>query len=279
VGTVFLGSEAVARGLLTPKQLRSSAWQRPLRGVYADADLPPGPGLQLRAAAVLMPAHAAFSGRAAAWLLGATSALGHGDPVEVSIPSAARWGPVRGLVVRCVALPAPDVVTHRGGGRCTSPLRTAVDLARSGRAEETVPVLDELLARTGLLVPDVLAAAVPGSGADALDAICWVDTRAESPPESLVRVQLRRRGLVPVPQFVVRDARGGFVARVDLAFPERRVAVEYDGAWHAEPGQFAKDRRRLNALLAAGWRVIHLTAADLRTPDAVVARVAALLAA
>ena len=277
MGQVFLGFEAVARGLLTPKQLRSSAWQRPLRGVYADGALPPGPGLQLRAAALLMPPHAAFSGRAAAWLLGAITALDVGDPVDVAIPSAARWGPVAGLAVRCVALPESDVVVHRGV-RCTSPLRTAVDLARSGRAEETVPVLDELLARTGLLVPDVLAAAVPGSGADALDAVCWVDARAESPPESLVRVQLRRRGLVPVPQFVVRDARGGFVARVDLAFPEQRVAVEYDGAWHAEPGQFAKDRRRLNALLAAGWRVVHLTAADLRTPDAVAARVRALLA-
>ena len=92
-------------------------------------------------------------------------------------------------------------------------------------------------------------------------------------------MQLRRRGLVPVPQFVVRDARGGFVARVDLAFPAQRVAVEYDGAWHAEPGRFAKDRRRLNALLAAGWRVVHLTAADLRTPDAVAARIAEALAA
>jgi very-short-patch-repair endonuclease len=257
--------------------LRSSAWQRPLRGVYADAAIPPGPGLQLRAAAVLMPPHAAFSGRAAAWLLGAASALDEGDPVEMSIPSAARWGPVTGLVVRCVALPALDVVTHREV-QCTSPLRTAVDLARSGQAEQTVPVLDQLLARTGLLVPDVLAAAVPGSGPEALQAICWADPRAESPPESLVRVQLRRRGLVPAPQFVVRDGRGGFVARVDLAFPEQRVAVEYDGAWHAEQGQFAKDRRRLNALLAAGWRVVHLTAADLRTPDAVAARVRALLA-
>ncbi|MCO7218837.1 endonuclease domain-containing protein [Klenkia sp. PcliD-1-E] len=94
-----------------------------------------------------------------------------------------------------------------------------------------------------------------------------------------MRVQLRRRGLVAVPQFVVRDGRGGFVARVDLAFPEQRVAVEYDGAWHAEEGQFARDRRRLNALLAAGWRVVHLTAADLHRPEVVAAQVVAALAA
>lgn len=278
VGRVFRGSDAVARGLLTPKQLRSSAWQRPLRGVYADAALPADTLLRVRAAALILPAGAAFSGRTAAWVHGVTTAVDDGDPVEVSVPAPARWGPVAGLAVRRVALGPHEVVTSRGV-RCTSPLRTAVDVARSGPAEETVPVLDPLLARTGVLVSDVLAAAVPGSSPEALDAVCWADPRAESPPESLVRVQLRRRGLVPVPQFVVRDARGGFVARVDLAFPDHRVAVEYDGAWHAEGGQFAKDRRRLNALLAAGWRVVHLTAADLRSPDAVAARIAAVLAA
>ena len=57
-----------------------------------------------------------------------------------------------------------------------------------------------------------------------------------------------------------RPRRGGdFVARVDLAFVERRVAIEYDGAWHANAGQFALDRRRLNRLVAAGWTVLHVT--------------------
>jgi very-short-patch-repair endonuclease len=65
---------------------------------------------------------------------------------------------------------------------------------------------------------------------------------------------------------------------VDLAFPEHRVAIEYDGAWHGEAGQLARDRRRLNALVQAGWRVLHLTAADLRDPAALVAAVRCLLA-
>jgi very-short-patch-repair endonuclease len=81
-----------------------------------------------------------------------------------------------------------------------------------------------------------------------------------------------------VPQFVVRDGQGRFVGRVDLAFPDQRVAVEYDGAWHAGPGQLARDRRRLNALVAAGWRVVHLTAADLHDPDRVLAGIAGALA-
>ncbi len=83
--------------------------------------------------------------------------------------------------------------------------------------------------------------------------------------------------LVAVPQHTVRDDEGGFVARVDLAFPEHRLAVEYDGAWHGQAGQLARDRRRPNRLTATGWRVLFVTAADLRDPDALVARVAAAL--
>ena len=110
-------------------------------------------------------------------------------------------------------------------------------------------------------------------------AAAFADPRAESPPESRLRLLLARAGLPAVPQFVVRDADGRFVARVDLAYPELCLAVEYDGAWHAEDGQFARDRQRLNRLVAAGWVVLHVTAADLRRPDQLVARVRALRAA
>jgi len=68
-----------------------------------------------------------------------------------------------------------------------------------------------------------------------------------------------------VAQYEVVD-RGRFVARVDFAWPELKVAVEYDGEWHAEPSQFSKDRRRLNRLREAGWTVVFVTAADLRDP-------------
>jgi very-short-patch-repair endonuclease len=70
---------------------------------------------------------------------------------------------------------------------------------------------------------------------------------------------------------------GRFVARVDFAWPEHKLALEYDGLWHAEPGQFAKDRRRLNRLQAAGWRVVFVTAADLHDPERLLARIAAAL--
>ncbi len=44
-----------------------------------------------------------------------------------------------------------------------------------------------------------------------------------------------------------------------------------------QPGQLGRDRRRLNGLVAAGWRVPHVTAADLYRPEEVIARVRGLL--
>jgi very-short-patch-repair endonuclease len=74
--------------------------------------------------------------------------------------------------------------------------------------------------------------------------------------------------------------RGTFLGRVDLGFPGERLAVEYEGAYHFEDHQIVLDDERYARLLAAGWRVIRLSAADLRDLDAVVARVhAALLSA
>ncbi len=101
---------------------------------------------------------------------------------------------------------------------------------------------------------------------------------AGSPPETRLRLLLLSEGLpAPVAQYRVFDD-DGFVARVDFAFPELRIAVEYDGLWHAEDGQFAQDRRRLNRLSAAGWRVIFVTAADLHTPARFVQQLRAALA-
>ena len=63
------------------------------------------------------------------------------------------------------------------------------------------------------------------------------------------------------------------LAESPFAYPELELAIEYDGLRHAEPGQFAKDRRRLNLMSAAGWRVLFVTAADMHQPDLLVRRV------
>jgi hypothetical protein len=97
-----------------------------------------------------------------------------------------------------------------------------------------------------------------------------VDARSESPPESWVRVACLRAGLpAPVPQFEVVES-GVFLGRVDLAWPRHRVVVEYEGAYHFDGLQIARDDVRIARLVAAGWRVIRVGAHELRDMDALI---------
>ncbi|GHE10751.1 endonuclease domain-containing protein [Klenkia taihuensis] len=281
VGRVFLGRTARERGWLTPEQLRSAAWRRVMRGVYADAGLADTHGLRLAAARLVLPPAAVVAGRSAAWLLGVREAADAATPVEVLVPRDRRFGPVTGLRVRQGVVDPVDVTELRGL-RFTTGLRTASDVARWEPTLEAVVLVDLLLARDVVQHAELrtrVAGLGTGPGARrAVQAVQLADRRAESPQESRTRVVLSQAGFTVVPQFEVRDDDGRWVARVDLALPELRIAVEYDGAWHGEGGQLAKDRRRLNRLTEAGWLVLHLTAADLRRPEEVVARLRALVA-
>jgi hypothetical protein len=280
-GRIFRARDVLGAGLLTRDALRSSAWRRLYRGIYADATLPDGPGLRIAGAALLLPREAVFSGRTAAFLLGARDLSDVASPVDVTVPPGRRFGPVTGLRIREAPLPDVDLRGARGFG-CTTAVRTAVDIARHEPTADAVPALD-LLFHLGIAVPEEVAAAVAalpiGRGTHrARDAVALADGRAESPQESRLRMVLTLAGLPPVPQHVVRTDDGTFVARVDLAYPDLRIAIEYDGLWHADGEQFRKDRRRLNALVAAGWIVLHVTAGDLHHPQELVDRVRRLLA-
>ena len=82
----------------------------------------------------------------------------------------------------------------------------------------------------------------------------------------------------PVAQYRVTDDRGRIARDVDFAWPDRRVVVEYDGQWHAEPEQVGSDRRRLNRLLAAGWYGRLRDRGGHAPPGELVARIASALA-
>jgi very-short-patch-repair endonuclease len=277
---VFRARDVLADGILTPGALRSSAWRRLYRGVYADASLADTVGLRIRGASLIAPPSGVFTGRTAAYLHGATELAGVRSPVEVTVPPGTSFGPVSGLRVRHVALHPADV-TAVARRRCTTELATALAIAGIESPVTSVAALDVLL-RRGLVNGRELrsaADALAGRGAGRTrQAVSLADPRAESQPESILRVVLALAGIEAVPQFTVRDEHTRFVARVDLALPLIKVAIEYDGAWHGDAPQLAKDRRRMNALTSAGWKVLFVTAADMRDPVALVAKVRAFIA-
>lgn len=276
-GGPFLGRWAVDEGLLTADQLRSSAWRRLFRGVYVRRDVPVTHTLRAHAACVLLPA-AVVTGRSAAVLWGVELA-GTDDDVEVTVPPTSYPCRLPGLTVRRADL-AREHRWRRGGVPVSTPEATAVRLAGLLDGDAGVIAVDQMVeaGMADLAAVRALAATGRGRGSARARRVCALaDGLAGSPQETRLRLILHRSGLPP-PVAQHRVVTGGrSVARVDFAWPREKVALEYDGLWHAEPGQFAKDRRRLNQLTAAGWRVIFVTAADLREPAGLIARVAAAL--
>jgi hypothetical protein len=277
---VFVGAHAVSEGVLSRHQLQNGPYVRVLHGVYADPSMARDHLLRCRAAALLMPPSAVLGGRSAAAVLGAP-APGYGDPVTVVVPPGTKWRGPGGVRVHSADVPAPDVLLDDEGIRHTGPVRTAWDVGTLEPIGTAVGVLDAMV-RTGLLdVGTLRQLQERPMGAwrsrRARRAFALVDGRSESPPESWVRVACALGGLpAPVLQYeVVED--GVWLARVDLAWPEHRLIVEYDGEYHFEGLQIVKDDARLAALVAAGWRVIRLSAANLRQMDDVISRIAAAL--
>ena len=183
-------------------------------------------------------------------------------------------------------LGAHDVVTledEGGAVRLTSPLRTAWEICALETVADAVALLDGMT-RAGHLDPASLGRLVMTTRGQwgsrrVAKVVPLVDGRSESPPESWVRVACARAGLpAPVPQYDVVEG-GLWLGRVDFAWPESRLIVEYEGAYHFEELQIQRDDDRYRRLVAAGWRVIRLSAADLRDMHAVVARIARALEA
>jgi very-short-patch-repair endonuclease len=278
-GKVFRGTTAVRTGLLTPNQLRGPAWRRLFPDVYVDRDVPVTHALRARAACGLAVPGSVITGASAAALWG-VDLVSPEDEVELTVPPGRHAVRATGLRVRRCHV-ADEHVLVRRRIRVTSPEATAVRLAGHLPLEDAVVAVDRLIAARGLDLQKIraLAGVAVGAGsARARTACALADGLAESPQETRLRLLIGRSRLPqPVAQYRVRHG-GRVVARVDFAWPDRKVALEYDGLWHAEDGQFASDRARLNRLREAGWTVVFVTAADMYQPAKLVARIAAALA-
>ena len=223
-----------------------------------------------------MPEGAALGGRSAAAVPGAPTPA-YGDPVTVVLPPPLKWTGPKGVRVHRTEFAEPDVERSIDDLLITSPLRTAWDVAVLETVPTAVGVLDAML-RSGLVTTaglrELLDRSVGRWGRQrARRAFDHVDARSESPPESWVRVTCALGGLpAPVPQFDVVDD-GTWLARVDLAWPEAEVVVEYEGEHHVDGLRIVRDDARLGRLVAAGWTIVRLSAADLRSMDEVVRRI------
>jgi hypothetical protein len=151
----------------------------------------------------------------------------------------------------------------------TPPAWTAVEVARELRRPRALATLDAALRSETCSRAELWRAAVEQAGRRGIVAVRELipvaDALAESPMESEARLAMIDGGLPhPRLQYEIIDGNREF-RRVDFAWPEQRVAVEYDGIdWHSDPDALRRDRRRRAALEDVGWVVISIVFDDVR---------------
>lgn len=159
----------------------------------------------------------------------------------------------------------PIDCTRRHGIPVTTLARSIVDAAGVLGVQELARVVNEAISRKLVLLPQIVDAAArveaaPGRlGSGRLHAVLstWtVAIQPDSPAEAAAIRRIRVFGLpAPVTQHEVRDEDGRFVARLDMAWPDERVAREYDSLRFHGPDRIELDEVRLQALERLGWEV------------------------
>ena len=201
-----------------------------------------------------------------------TAAAFHGfdteEPPDLHVlsPPGSRLRSTDGLVVhRREDAPLVNVAERLA----TAPAWTAVEVARSLRRPRALATLDAALRSGTCSRPDLWRAAIEQAGRRGIvavrDLIPLANGLAESPMESEARLAMLDGGLPsPVLQYELIDGNGER-RRVDFAWPDERVAVEYEGVdYHSGPDAMRRDRRRQGALLDIRWTVIPIVFEDVR---------------
>lgn len=269
----FTREQAVAAGVTDAKLRGRTAYRRLFRGVYVGARVELTLTVWLHATLLASPPGSVVSHvtalrwygyeLGALWPLHVSSrTMTHSRQKELT--THRRRDVIRTRVVRGIPVTEPD--------------RTLVDLAYDVTVPELIQAIEWMLLRgyttLSLLTTYVLEHHLRGVRR-VRQVIGFVREGSESPMETRVRLMIRFAHLPePAANIVLRDDRGHFLARGDLVYARWKVLVEYDG-WHHErdAGQRQHDIGRRERLEAAGWRVIVVTAADLKTPTMIVHRV------
>ncbi|MBS9532479.1 DUF559 domain-containing protein [Mycobacterium sp. M1] len=239
------------------RRVRSGRWRRVGPGVYFVDDRPFTIAARIRAAVWGYGPDAVASGLAAAFWHGLISTAP--KPMEVTVPRNSHGRSRPGARVRRRDL-LPADITECDGLRVTGLALTVIEAAaRRGGGPK---VLDTALQRHTEL-PQLWRAHMRNTGRygspTARRMLQAAETGARSAAERLLVQLLTRAGITG---WVANYPVGGY--RVDVAFPDSKVAIEIDGyAFHSSAADFQNDRTRQNTITLAGWTVLRFTWLDL----------------
>lgn len=269
----FTTSEIDALGI-TRSQLRTLVLngdvRRPLHGVYCPSHLPDTRELRARCAALVLPPHTVVCDRSAAWIHGVdTFDLTERvlpPPLEV-VATGGRDRSRRTELYGGKRRLRRDEVTTVEGVRVTTPLRTACDLARLRGRHSSLAVLDAFMRTHGITRADldrVLPRFRGQRGVVQLrQLVPLASPLRESTGESFTAMTIHDAGLPPPTPQVWLELDGYGWVRLDHAYEQLKIAIEYDGEeHHSSESDRAHDRMRREALEAAGWIVIVVRKSD-----------------
>lgn len=262
---------ASARGMgLTSGRLFASDLAAPFHGIRMRSDQEFGTLLQrCRAYAPRLRGPQFFSHTTAAAVWDLPLPLYAMRDLHVSASPPAREPRTTGVIGHRIRMDAAEL-TLRSGLPVPTAAETWAQLGGMVPLDALVAAADAILTRGNVDTGDLRAAAerLRRRGAADLDAALELARRgAESPRETDLRLILQRAGL-PEPELNGDLVAGGrFIARLDLAYREYRVAVEYDGRQHASMEQFRRDADRWPAIASAGWILVRVLGHHLQNPE------------
>ncbi len=183
-------------------------------------------------------------------------------------------------------------VIQMGDVAISAPPRAAVEITTISSLEPSLATVNDLLHRNVMSEESFAAAAHrhrywPNSlVSDLVVRLC--NRRVESVGETRFDFFCWAQHLPrPVPQVEIKDESGRSFARVDFAWPEFGVFVEFDGrakyALHRRPDEsleeflYREKRREERISLVTGWVCIRISWADLNDPVRLAARIRAIL--
>ena len=162
----------------------------------------------------------------------------------------------RGVITRRERLAADEICEFPGGLPVATAARTALDLGRYLPFDKAVAHLDDIARVTRVTGPEILALTQRYAGARGVrccrTAVDMMDSGAQSPKETWLRLLLIRSGYDRPQTQIPLYEYGAVVASLDMGWPQIRVAVEYDGDQHrTDRDTYVKDMRRANSSI--GW--------------------------
>lgn len=280
---VFTLSQVLAAGSSRPtvrRRLERGEWLEVAPRVYRVA-LGAEPGWR----ALTMAHTLAVGGAACRQSALALHGLGDVPKAPEVVVLRARRTAARAPAPSTDRLPAADL-TVVDGITSTSVARTLIDVAGRLPRARFEDVLDTAIVQRRVTVDrlrsraQALWAPRRNGCAIVLDLLAERDPslrRARNVWEAKVLRVVRRLGL-PAPEVDHRVRVGGRLRYLDLAWPDAKVAVEFDGfVPHSTRRVFDDDRVRQNDLVADGWTVFRVTATMLRDPASAFGPVAAAI--